>query len=73
MISNRNITAMQVSNTDTLLTTYRQFSGNNIATADDLFRFLTTPTPEREVFLVNCCTCAVTVNENIVLSTYTPL
>lgn len=73
MISNKNITAMQASNTDLLLSAYRQFSGNDIAIADDLFVFLTTPTPERDVFLATCCTCTISVSENIVLSTYTPL
>lgn len=64
---------MQVSNADALLAAYRRYSGNNIAIADDLFTFLTTPSPERMVFLETCCTCTVSVSENIVLSTYTPL
>ncbi|WP_373168949.1 hypothetical protein [Bacteroides cellulosilyticus] len=73
MISNKNITATQASNTDLLLLAYRQFSGNNIAMADDLFVFLTAPTPERDVFLVTCCTCTISVSENILLLTYAPL
>lgn len=48
MISNKNITATQASNTDMLLSAYRQFSGNHVAMADDLFVFLTAATPERE-------------------------
>lgn len=73
MISNKNITAMQASNTDMLLSAYRQFSGNNVAIADDLFVFLTAPTPERDVFLAICCACTISVSENILLLTYTPL
>nr|DAD67474.1 MAG TPA: hypothetical protein [Siphoviridae sp. cttdo1] len=73
MINSKNITAMQVSNTDVLLTAYRRYSGNNIAITDDLFAFITTPTPERDVFLITYCNCTISVSENIVLSTYTPL
>lgn len=73
MIENKNISAVQVSNTDTLLAAYRQFSGNNVAIADDLFVFLTTPAPERDVFLATYCACTVSISGNIVLSTYTPL
>lgn len=73
MISSKTITVMQASNTDMLLSAYRQFSGNSVAMADDLFVFLTTPTPERDVFLIAYCNCTVSVSGNIVLSTYTPL
>lgn len=73
MIDNKNISAVQASNTNALLAAYRLFSGNNIAIAGDLFVFLTTPTPERDVFLATCCACMVSVSGNIVLSTYTPL
>lgn len=64
---------MQISNADALLNAYRRYSENSTATADDLFAFITTPTPERDVFLINYCTCTISVSENIVLSTYTPL
>lgn len=56
-----------------LLSAYRQFSGNNVAMADDLFVFLTAATPERDVFLAICCACTISVSENILLLTYTPL
>ena len=64
---------MQVSNTNTLLTAYRQYTGKAILTADDLFAFVTTPTPERDEFLATYCTCTYSSTDNIVITNYTPL
>lgn len=66
-------TAMQSSNTEPLLTAYQRYTGDNTVTADSLFDFLSTPTPEREEFLSVCCTCTYSSTENIVTPTYTAL
>lgn len=73
MIDSKTITALEISNADALLTVYRWFSSNNIATADDLFTFLTTPNSERDIFIETYCACTVSISGNIVLSTYAPI
>lgn len=69
----RTLTAIQVIRTDELLSSYRQFSGKQIATADELFAFLITPTPERNSFLSTNCAHTLSVSDNVVLSTYSAL
>lgn len=73
MTNERTITAIQVSITDKLLAAYRQYSGNNIALSDDLFIFLTTPTPARDMFVESYCTCETSLQTNIVVLTYSAL
>lgn len=65
--------APQSSNTEALLDAFRQYTGNTSENTDSLFTFLTTPTPEREEFLVTCCTCTYSSTDNIVTPTYTAL
>ena len=69
----RTITAIQAIRTDDLLLSYRQFTGKSIVTADELFVFLITPTPERTSFLSTKCAHTLSVSDNLVLSTYSAL
>ena len=43
--------AIETSNVTALLAAYRKFTSSSGATTDEFFRFITTPTPEREEFL----------------------
>lgn len=74
MMNDRTLTAApQASNTQALLDAYRQYTGDNTVTANSLFDFFSTPTPEREEFLLTCCTCTYSSTANIVIPTYTAL
>jgi hypothetical protein len=74
MNNERTISTVEVDSTDAqLLTGYRQYIGNSSATADDLYRFLTTPSPDRDVFYSVYCAPSISTVDNIVLSTYAPL
>lgn len=65
--------AIQLSNTKTLLNAYRQYTGDSTYTSDNLFDFITTPTPEREEFIATYCTCTYSSTDNIIAPTYTAL
>lgn len=65
--------AIEVNNVTTMFTAYQKFTGNNQVTYDDLFSFLTTPTPEREEFLAKYCSYNYSSAGNIVLTKYKTL
>ena len=64
-------TALTATDTRPLLASYRLYRGDSTLTENDLYLFLTTPTPEREEYLVNHCTCSHTIINNIVSPIYT--
>lgn len=62
--------AIEINSVAPVFTAYQKFTGNSQATYNDLFNFLTTPTSEREEFLVKHCSCNYSSNGNIVLTKY---
>lgn len=74
MNESRTITAtIEVNNVTAMFTTYQRYLGNNQATYDDLFHFLSSPTPEREEFLALHCSCSYSSTGNIVSPKYKSL
>lgn len=74
MNDDRTITAaIEVNNVTPLFAIYKRFINDEQATYDDLFSFLTTPSPEREEFLSEHCLCYYTSSNNIVLTKYKAL
>lgn len=65
--------AIEIKDVAPVFTAYQKFTGNSQATYDDLFNFLTTPTSEREEFLVKHCSCNYSSNGNIVSTKYKAL
>ena len=45
------VTTPSVDASDLLFAAYKTFAQNNAATRDEFYTFLTTPSPERDVFL----------------------
>ena len=63
-------TAIQSNDIEKILIPFQKYTGNESATFDDLFNFLTFPSGEREEFLQNHCTCNYLVQDSIVSPNY---
>ena len=65
--------AIETSNVTALLAAYRKFTSSSGATTDEFFRFITTPTPEREEFLALYCSSTSSVSGPIIQTNYNAL
>ncbi|UVV77412.1 hypothetical protein NXW84_06590 [Bacteroides fragilis] len=65
--------AIETSNVTALLAAYRKFTSSSRATTDEFFRFITTPTPEREEFLALYCSSTSSVSGTIIQTNYNAL
>ena len=63
-------TALQSKDIDKMLISYQNHTGNQSATLEDLFEFLTFPSSDREEFLQTFCTCNYQVQNQIVSLNY---
>lgn len=64
-------TAPSISAAANLLPAYKSYMDNTAVTIDDLYKFLTLPTPERDDFLLLHGSLNITLIDNIVVSNYT--
>lgn len=62
--------AIQSNDIEKMTIAYQEFTENVATSSDDLFKFLSHPTAEREEFLRNYCMCDYLTQEHIVSPNY---